>query len=637
MRAAIWYIITFSLGLEVMAQRQFKDVTHEAGIDHAFEIFQGIFGGGAAVLDFNNDGFEDIFITGGEGKDAFYLNNGDGTFTNIIDEAGFEDLNRVVTQGVISADVNKDGWVDLFITTIAKVESGRFAATSNFLFINSGNGKFVNRTRSYGLELPTFSTGAAFGDFNNDGFPDLYVSNFFDRFSGRLDDKMGAIAEGDRAPAHDLLYLNSGGGRFVDVSEEYGMTHTGFGFGGVFTDFDNDGDLDLMVINDFGYQATPNLLYKNEYPKQEFKDVSKPMGFDLAINAMGVGVGDYNQDGWLDYFISNIASSPFLVSQGRGDRPFLDKTRELGTSHPNLYTTEGREVSTISWGANFFDYDNDMDLDLYVANGCLNPTIFPNPNLILENFNGQFLVNGPSLGLSDASIGRGSVILDYDNDGNLDVLVVNQTKIGKSEPPFQNYGVRLFRNEGFGNNWLKVKLKGRTSDNLGLGSRVEAYVGGIKMIREIDGGSSHLSQNSTIAHFGLASKEMVDSLVVRWIGGETQRIYEIPANQMLEVDQQALVTGIPNFITSEPPLKLFPNPVNRQLNITVNGQLLNADLEIEIYDTMGQVVLKQMIRKDQRAGLSKIDISLPDSMSTGLYFLRSLSHPTVAPIKFLKE
>ncbi len=637
MRLAICIFITITLVLESMAQRQFIDVTHEAGIDHAFEIFQGIFGGGAAVVDFNNDGFEDIFITGGEGKDAFYLNNGDGTFTNIIDEAGFEDLNGVVTQGVVSADVNKDGWVDLFITTIAKVENGKFAATSNFLFINAGNGKFVNRTKSYGLDRPTFSTGAAFGDFNNDGFPDLYVSNFFDRFSGRLDEKMGAISEGDRAPAHDNLYLNSGGGRFVDVSEEYGMTHTGFGFGGVFTDFDNDGDLDLMVINDFGYLATPNLLYRNEYPQKEFKEVSKMMGFDLAINAMGVGIGDYNMDGWMDYFISNIASSPFLVSQGGRDQPFLNKTKELGTSHPNLYTSEGREVSTISWGANFFDYDNDMDLDLFVANGCLNPTIFPNPNLILENFNGQFVVNGPSLGLSDPSIGRGSVILDYDNDGNLDVLVVNQTKIGKSEVPFQNYGVRLFRNEGFGNNWLKVKLKGRTSDKLGIGSRIEAYVKGIKMIREIDGGSSHLSQNSTIAHFGLANNEMVDSLLVRWLGGDIQRFYDLPANQLLEVDQQALITSLPTSLASDPPLKLFPSPVNRLLHLRINDQIGTSDLEIEIYDTMGQVVLNRKIQPDKQSGIYKIEIGLPDSMSPGLYFLRSLSHPTVAPIKFLKE
>ncbi|HSI77282.1 MAG TPA: VCBS repeat-containing protein, partial [Lunatimonas sp.] len=240
------------------SQSRFADVTETAGIDHYFQVFQGIFGGGAAVLDFDNDGWEDVFITGGAGKDALYKNNGDGTFTNIINDAGFSGLENIVTQGVVCADVNRDGRIDIFITTIAKIEGDKFTASSNFLFINEGNGKFSDRSRNYGLDHISFSTGAAFGDLNGDGYPDLYVSNFFNRFDGRFDEYLGAIPEGDRAPAHDLLYINSGG-RFVEVSESYGLKHTGFGFGGVFTDFDNDGDMDLIIINDFGYMATPNL------------------------------------------------------------------------------------------------------------------------------------------------------------------------------------------------------------------------------------------------------------------------------------------------------------------------------------------------------------------------------------------
>ncbi|WP_114748505.1 FG-GAP-like repeat-containing protein [Pleomorphovibrio marinus] len=630
------FIIALFVSEGVNAQRKFTDVTQQAGIDHAFEIFQGIFGGGAAVLDFDNDGFEDVFITGGEGMDALYRNNGDGTFTDITEDAGFEDLEGVITQGAIGADVNKDGLVDLFITTIAKVANGRFEATSNFLYINTGNGKFVNRTRSYGLDQITFSTGAAFGDINNDGYPDLYVSNFFNRFGGRLDEKMGVISEGDRAPAHDLLYLNSGGGRFIEVSETYGFSHTGFGFGGVFTDYDNDGDMDLIVINDFGYQATPNLLYRNEFPKQEFTDVSKAMGFDLAINAMGVGIGDFNMDGWLDYFISNIASSPLLVSQGKRDQPFQNKTRELGTSHPNLHTLDGREVSTISWGANFFDYDNDMDLDLFVANGCLNPTIFPNPNLILENFNGQFILNGPSLGLSDASIGRGSVTFDFDNDGNLDLLVVNQTKIGNSEMPFTNFGVKLYRNEGFGNNWLKVKLRGRKSDRNGIGSRVEAYAQGKKLIREIDGGSSHISQNSTIAHFGLAQLDRVDSLYVRWIGGDVQRFYDVDVNQLLEIDQESLITNL----EKEAPIssfKLYPNPTSKHLNLSIAGLTSPGGIEVEVINTLGQVILSQSVDGESIAKDSVLTVNLPENLPRGLYVVQFPSHPSIKPLKFKKE
>ncbi|MFC4874696.1 FG-GAP-like repeat-containing protein [Negadavirga shengliensis] len=635
MRNVLLLLIMWLIVFEIFAQRQFTDVTEEAGIDHYFEVFQGIFGGGVAVLDYNNDGWEDVFITGGLGKDALYRNNGDGTFTNIIDEAGFSELKNVVTQGVVCADVNKDGFVDIFITTIAAIEGDQFTASANFLFINTGAGKFTNKTKSYGLDQVTFSTGAAFGDVNNDGFPDLYVSNFFNRFSGRLDDYLGVIAEGDRAPAVDLLYINNGGGSFTESGAHYGMTHTGFGFGGVFTDFDNDGDLDLMVINDFGYQATPNLLYRNEYPDNTFTDISKKMGFDQAINAMGIGIGDYNLDGWLDYFISNISTSPFLENQGKKDMPFVEKTRQIGTSHPILFTEEGQEVVAISWGANFFDYDNDMDLDLFVANGCLNPSVLPNPNVILENFNGQFVLNGPSMGLSDPSIGRGSVTFDFDNDGNLDLLVVNQTQIPPGDETFENRSVRLYRNEGFGNNWLKVKLYGEMADKNGIGSRIEAYVNGKKLIREIDGGSSHISQNSTIAHFGLAQAAVVDSLIVRWMGGGEEKRYGLDANQQLDIYQEALVTGIPEH-TVAAKVTVFPNPAQNLINIQVGQMNVANGVELEIFNAMGKSVAKSGVNKEN-VTYQIISYELPVLLEPGIYLLKITTGTSVVSIKFMKE
>ena len=631
----ITFIVSFLfVGFPSFSQIQFADVTEAAGIEHSFQVFQGIFGGGAAVLDYDNDGWEDVFITGGVGKDALYKNNGDGTFTNIIHEAGFLELDNRITQGVVCADVNRDGRIDIFVTTIAKIEGDKFTASSNFLFINNGDGSFTDRTRSYGLDHLSFSTGAAFGDFNGDGYPDLYVSNFFNRFDGRLDENLGPISEGDRAPAHDLLYINSGG-RFVEVSERYGLIHTGFGFGGVFTDYDNDGDMDLIIINDFGYMATPNLLYRNEFPQPAFADVSKLSGFDLGINAMGVGVGDYDMNGYLDYFISNISSSPFLINPGKNNTPFVNKSRQLGTSYPLIYTKEGEMVSTISWGANFFDYDNDSDLDLFIANGSLNPSVVPNPNLLLENIHGQFVLNGPASGLSDQSIGRGSVTFDFDKDGFLDLLVVNQIPIHETDSEGEMKGVRLFRNLGGDNHWLQVKLLGESAEKNGIGSRIEAYVGGKKLIREIDGGSSHLSQNSTIAHFGLHESVSVDSLVVRWIGGIAQTLYEVDANQLIEV-KQGVITGLTRSSPVSPAIVLYPNPVTHTLHIDFGEGVVGQGVAFEVYSQTGQEI-DRFILSDHSGRGRHVQWEIPPSMASGIYYVRMITRTEVITKKFVKD
>ena len=599
-RRIFWIVFFTLLASATYAQTQFTDVTEEAGIDHYFQVFQGTFGGGAAVLDFDNDGYEDVFVAGGNGKNALYQNNGDGTFVNVIGEAGFSDLDTVVTQGVVSADVNKDGYTDVFITTIASVHNDRFAAAANFLFINNGNGTFSNKTKSYGLNEITFSTGAAFGDINGDGFPDLFVGNYFDKFKGRLDDYSGVLTEGEQAPAADLLYINNQGNSFTESHEGYGMNHTGLGFGGVFSDYDNDGDLDLIVINDFGNRATPNLLYRNDYPQKAFTDVSEETGFAIAMNAMGVGIGDYNLDGWMDYVISNISSSPFLENQGQAGVPFLEKTKQVGVSYPMVYTKEGQGVPTISWGVNFFDYDNDTDLDLYLANGCLNPSVLPNPNLLLENISGQFVLNGPSSGLSDPSIGRGSVTFDYDNDGDLDLLVVNQTQYRDPGYVVETQGTRLFRNEtASGNHWLKVKLQGSTSDKNGIGSRVEVYADGNRLIREIDGGSSHESQNSTIAHVGLASATKADSVVIRWLGGEVQTLYGVEANQLIEVAQE-VITGLDDPLSAS--INLYPNPTSGNVTIHIKNLPLTEAAQLTIYSSNGQVVDHRKLERQEIVG-----------------------------------
>ena len=511
----------------------FTEVAKQVGINHQFEVYEGSFGGGAVVFDFNNDGYEDVFIAGGMAPDVLYLNKKNGTFENVYEKSGLKTKLKYITQGAVSADINKDGWRDLFITTITTKENKeKIPRAPNLLFINNGNGTFRNATKEYGLEeYLSFSTAAMFGDVNEDGYPDLYVGNYFKEFQGKLSLIDDEIIVGSKQMAKGYLLINKNGKRFVDEYTEYGMLHKGFGFGGVFTDFDNDHDLDLIINHDFGYKNTPNKLLENKYPNDEFKDISDTMKMNLGINAMGTAVGDYNDDGLLDYFITNIRGNKFMVNQGKG-KPFIDMSQKLGTRFTRVADEEG-VYQPVSWGANFADFDNDGDLDLFVANGCLNPYVEPNPDYYFENINRQYINKSIEKKLADRGVSRGSVVFDFDNDGDLDLLVVNQKPISNSFS--QSSPTLFYRNDSVSDNWLKVQLTGIDQDKNGIGARVEVTIGRQKIIREIDGGSSHSSQNSTIAHFGLGTAKIADTVRIIWVGGKEQVRVHQKVNQVLKI------------------------------------------------------------------------------------------------------
>jgi hypothetical protein len=532
------YLAAFSLLFsQAHAQATFTEVAKQSGINIVFGVLDGSFGGGATAFDFNNDGFEDLFITGGANDDGLYLNKGNGTFENVYNKSGLRTKIKYITQGVISADVNKDGWRDLFITTITtSVKAGekKIPRAPNLLFINNGNGTFRDATTEYGLDkYQSFSTGAMFGDVNEDGYPDIYVGNYFDEFSSDLRLTYDAMLVGSKEMAKGFLLINEEGKHYTNEYEEYGLKYKGFGFGGVFTDFDNDHDLDLLVNHDFGYKGTPNKFLENKYPEKKFEDVGAALKMDLPINAMGTAVGDYNNDGLLDYFVTNIKGNMFMVNQGIG-KPFVDLSSLLGTRFSKV-TDKNGSYMPVSWGANFADFDNDGDLDLFVANGCLNPYVEPNPDYYFENVNGRYENKSGEKNMGDYGVSRGSIVFDYDNDGDLDLLVVNETPVTDN---FANpSSTLLYRNDSPSGNWLKVELAGVDNDKNGIGCRVEVTAGALKMIREIDGGSSHLSQNSTIAHFGLGSATKVDTVRVTWLGGKEQILVNQKANQLLKITE----------------------------------------------------------------------------------------------------
>lgn len=524
-KAALLFYGLFATTFLFAQSTAFTDATAEAGIQHSFKVMEGFFGGGACVLDYNNDGYEDVYITGGTADDVLYKNNGNGTFTNVFEQSGLTSTRKFVTQGVAGADVNRDGFVDLFVTTIARRDAkDPIPRAINLLFLNRGNGTFRDATKEYGLDgLLSFSTGVSFGDFNADGWPDAYVGNYFNEFEGKLNTISDATIVGANQIAKGNLLLNEEGKRFRDVYGGYNLDFRGFGFGGVFTDFDNDGDQDLFVNHDFGYKRTPNLLLKNEYPEESFADVGKETGMDLKINSMGAAVGDYNNDGLMDYFVTNIRFNQFMVNQGAG-KPFVNKAKGLGMQY-----------LTISWGANFADFDHDGDVDLFVANGDLNPNCVPMANFYFENSGNRFQELGRAKGVGDYGIGRGSVVFDFDNDGDLDILVVNQTPVLQYPTPSVT---KLFRNDSASGNWIKIRLHGIQAESMGIGSKIEVEAGGKRMIREIDGGgSSHISQNSTLAHFGLGNAAVIEKITIYWTGGEKQILTNIQPNQTLSITE----------------------------------------------------------------------------------------------------
>ncbi|MEM1326601.1 MAG: FG-GAP-like repeat-containing protein [Bacteroidota bacterium] len=601
--------------------QKFTEVSESAGINHAFQIDLATFGGGACVLDFDNDGWEDLYVTGGVQEDALYQNNGDGTFTDVHAAAGFDRTLETYTQGVAAADINRDGFKDLLITSMNFIDENRTNAP-NLLYLNNGDGTFRDVTKEWGLEdFRTNSMAATFGDVNMDGFPDLFIANYFSNSSAGISIYNEQTITNSFRPAEDYFFINASGQTFVDARKLYGLDYDGFGFQGMFTDFDNDRDLDLYVANDFGFKSTPNLFFRNDFPAKRLKDRANSLLLNYGMNAMGLARADYNFDGWMDYMVVNLGISVFTVNEGNGkgfDESTFDVNLGITTIRDSIYTGP-----PVSWGANFFDFDNDRDLDLFIANGALNPTIRPNPNFffVYDHKRGFFNEESADLGLRDYRIGRGSVVFDYDNDGDMDLFVVNQIPrdlvSGLDEPR-----CLLHRNEAADGNWLKVELEGVTQDKNGIGARVEVEVDGQLLIREIDGGSSHLSQNSTIAHFGLGESTKVDRVTVKWLGGKTQTLENVATNQQLNIKE---ATSKQENEKSATNLTVFPNSFHNEVWLTYNLEQSEA-VELHVYDAQGRWI-QQLTKTEGEVASGIWQWQVPSYLPKGAYVFQ-LRTPT---------
>ena len=530
---------------EVGGMPIFADVTAEAGVDflhHQVPKEITAVGAAGAVFDFNDDGFQDIYVTDSVGPNALFRNNGDGTFTDVAAAAGVNDPGGR-GNGSCAADYDNDGDRDLYVTNYG----------SSKLFVNNGDGTFTDLTASAGVgdsSLADRSAGCAWGDYDRDGHLDLIVVRYLDEWAESLGDIFRDVPRGLRGLA---LYHNNGDRTFSDATALLGDTSGprdiefgeavgniwGAGFQPGWVDFDNDGDLDLYVVNDFGQHIQPNVLWRNDGPAEggtwSFVDVSKESGAGVPMSGMGLAIGDYNLDGFLDLFMTNIGPNVLLKNNGDG-RTFTNTAVEAGAA----ITMPGLK-DRFTWGALFFDYDNDGDEDLYVVSGFqeeypgqfvglgLNLELSTEqPNVLLRNDAlGSFTdVSVPS-GADDAGIGRGGIYLDFDNDGCLDLFVAN---IGQR--------AKLFRNLcESGNNWLIIDAVGTTSNRDGIGARIEVESVGTTHIRELSGGSSLMGQNMPGGHFGLGTATLAESVTVRWPSGKVQTLRDVIPNQRLTITE----------------------------------------------------------------------------------------------------
>jgi enediyne biosynthesis protein E4 len=535
----------------------FTDIAEQAGLrapviygaaDRKTYIIETV-GCGCAFVDYDNDGWLDIFILSGtrlegapEGAwNRLYKNNRDGTFTDVTEKAGLKRTGWA--SAVAVGDYNNDGFEDLFVTYYGQ----------NVLYRNNGDGTFTDVTEKAGL-LHTdhrWGSGCTFVDYDRDGRLDLFVANYLD-FDPQRIPKPGdssfcnwkgiPVNCGPRGlpPGFVTLYHNNGDGTFTDVSAKSGIAKAkgSYCMTTVAADFDNDGWPDIYVACD----STPSFLFKNNHDGT-FTEIGLESG--VALNedgmeqaGMGLGIGDYNLDGNLDILKTHFADDTAILYRNDGKGNFEDVTNAVGL---------GVETRFIGWGASIFDPDNDGYPDLFWVTGSVYPEIekslptypFKSPRILFRNLkNGKFeeLLDGAGPGVAAPHASRGCAFGDFDNDGDMDILIVNM-----NEPP------SLLRNDVSGNNyWLKVKLTGTKSNRSAIGARVTAHYGGKQQVQEVLSQASFYSANDMRLHFGLGNISKVD-LDIRWPNGVTEKLTGVEANRLITVKEGAGITSTQIF------------------------------------------------------------------------------------------
>ena len=534
-RLFVFALISFQYCTIASTEPIFIDVTESAGITFVHtdgrsgvRLFNEFLGSGGGFFDYDGDGDLDIYLVNGAvqtggGQDqtphnVLYQNNGDNTFTDVTDKAGVG--SSAYGTGATVGDYDNDGDIDLYVTNFGEDQ----------LYRNNGDSTFTDVTTHAQVNNLNWGTSCAFADVDNDGHLDLYVANYAaysPKDDIRCEERGVHVYCGPHAyPAvHDTFYKNNGDGTFIDMSVLYRPSDLmpQHGLGVTFGDYDADGDTDLYVAND----QDPNFLFQNS-GSGNFLEVALISGVcynDMGKEEAGMGAdfGDYDNDGWLDLTVSNYQTETNTVYHNHDGTFFTDNTITSGIAE----VTHGY----LGWGIKLFDYDNDGYQDIFVANGHLMDNIavlethvpYPQRNLLFRNLgDGRFAnVMSETDGLALEKVSRGAAIGDYDNDGDLDILVTNC-----------NQRPDLLQNAiGNRNNWIQIQVVGQKSNRSGIGAKIKVVTGTHVQYWEVQSGGSYLSFHDLRAHFGVGKAEQIDLLEIRWLNGHIDRGTHLPVNR----------------------------------------------------------------------------------------------------------
>ncbi len=544
-------------------------------------------------------------------------------FTDFTQTAGI-DHNYVGYEyggGVACGDFNGDGFLDLY------VPNGR--GKGDFLFLNNGDATFTEVGKAARVADEDLSIGVVAGDVDNDGDLDLYVTNF---------------------AAPNRLYLNNGTGVFRDFAVPAGVADNGPGSSAAMVDYDNDGDLDIYVLNRSSRHSS--ILYRNN-GNGSFTNVTAAAGVGVSGRWLEAAFFDYDLDGDQDLFlVEEFEMDQFFANNGDGT--FTDitastisrETDGMGIDFAD-YDSDGdfdfyigdyyndplfrndngvfQDVSTesgienlgVGWGVNFMDFDNDGDKDVYVINGAMLDSKLDRPNAFFVNDgNGKFTEKAAEFGLDIVGDGRGSVSADFNRDGYLDIFFVCVLR-GKSA---------LFLNKGGSNNWITLKLEGVLSNRSAVGARVEVTAGGVTQIDEVRAGSSYASMHPLELEFGLERGQIVDKIVVHWPSGTVQTLENVAINQLLKITEPAETTSIGENISLLPKefsvSQNFPNPFNPSTEIRYSLPQ-QSRVALKISDISGRII-RQIDRGVERAGEHTIvwhsNANDGSRVASGVYF-----------------
>jgi len=529
-----------------LAQGSIKlhDVTRETGI--TFKHTDGGSGNyyimetvsaGLALFDYDGDNDIDVYFLNGAPlpgtssevtpRNALYRNDGQLKFTDVTADAGVGDPGYGL--GVAVADYDNDGDQDIYLNNYGP----------NVLYRNNGDGTFVDVTKDAGVDNGNqVGAGACFLDMDGDGDLDLYVANYL-AFSNDTHAQVQALTKHMYAipryyrPVPDTLYRNNGDGTFTDVSADSGVgAHAGWGMGMICADYDNDNDTDIFVAND----VSVNYLFQND-GRGHFDEVGLLAGIaydagGLEQAGMGVDCGDYDNDGWLDFYLTNYQNEHATLYKNMGDAMFEDVTFVTGAGAGTR--------NNVTWGNSFVDFDNDGDRDLFVACGHLQVNIerfsdvstYHQRNLLLLNTGpGRFVdvTDDAGDGLQVKLSSRGAGFDDLDNDGDVDVVVLNSRR----EPT-------ILRNDSVNaNHWIQIRLQGVKTNRDGVGARVKVVAGDLTQIDEVHSGRGYQSHYGTRLYFGLGRHDRVDRVEVHWFGGGVDTISDVAADRVLSITERA--------------------------------------------------------------------------------------------------